>query len=84
MLHRCNYYSILVCLAILRTIPMSEKQRSKLLPPYEIKGSGTPVSGIIFTILPRFTSVCIPKKAKILPANSRPNRSGAFSAIRKI
>ena len=49
-----------------------------------MKGSGTPVRGMIFTMDPKLTSVCMPKKAKIHPAKSLPNLSGAFSAILKI
>ena len=51
-------------------------------PPNDTSGSGTPVIGRSPVTAPRFTIACSPIHVVIPAARSRPNVSGACSAIR--
>jgi hypothetical protein len=68
-------------LDILRSIPHAERIITKLLPPYEMKGKGTPVIGTMETMEPMFKNACPPIHAAIPTANTLENLSGAFLAI---
>ena len=51
-------------------------------PPYETNGSGTPVTGMIPSVMPMFSNIWKVNQQTIPVATSRPNRSSARSAIR--
>ena len=51
-------------------------------PPELTKGSGTPVMGRMPMTAPMFTKACTRNQAVTPVASSRPNRSGACSAMR--
>ena len=63
---------------------MSAKDSRRLDPPYDMNGSGTPVRGMMWDHACQIYDGLHGKNAKIPPASNLPNRSGAFSAIRKI
>ena len=52
------------------------------VPPNETNGSGTPVIGSRPVTAPRFTMACRPIHDVMPAASSRPNVSGARTAIR--
>ena len=59
-------------------IPTVNNIKVKLLPPYEKKGSGTPVSGTSADTALTFKNTCIPSHAVSPQAKTCENLSGAF------
>ena len=66
----------------MRRIPIDARSITSADPPYEINGSGTPVSGRSDVIALKFTTTCIPMNPIIPPANNLPKLSFARPAIK--
>ena len=57
--------------------------KTRAVPPKLIKGSGTPVGGIVDVVTAMLTKTWMAIKPVIPLANNEANRSGAFNAILK-
>jgi hypothetical protein len=66
---------------MLTSTPTAASETTSEDPPYERKGSGTPVTGSRPVTAPRFTSVCRPNQATIPDASRRPKTSVVRVAI---
>ena len=77
----CSYFYILFNLFMFSSIPILVKLINKLLPPYDKKGSVTPVTGINPTTTIRFNIVWKARPKVIPKARYLPNRSSQFIDI---
>ena len=68
---------------MLSKTPTPNSDQSRLLPPDEINGSGTPVSGNTEIIEPTLINAWQSNHSEIPVASSRENMSGAAAATRK-
>jgi hypothetical protein len=67
---------------MLASTPTDTSVTTSAEPPNDTNGSGTPVIGSRPVTAPRFTIACSPNHPVMPAASSRPNVSGARTAMR--